>query len=96
MSAGRFCVLTALLAGIALIVVHLRAEQTRCAGRVLRLESQWIQTRRQWWALQTRAARLQAPRRLRDRLEVVQKELVVPMPDSVVRNRVRLTSDRTP
>ncbi len=81
--------------GVALTVVHLRAEQTRCAAGILSLESQWIQLRREWWALQTRAARLKTPQRLRERVTTLQTSIVAPTvttrPDAVV----RFASDRS-
>ena len=76
MNAARAGFLIAALAGIALAAVHLRLEQTRCASRVLALESQWVALRGQWWALQARTARLRTPRRIRDRVANVASPLV--------------------
>ena len=77
-SVARVCLLIAALAGIALGVVYLRAEQTRCGTRLVRLESQWVELRRQWWGLQTRAARLRAPERIVGRATFLQTDLVPP------------------
>ena len=56
------------LAGIALAIVCLRAEQTRIAAKTLRLEDRWIRQRRELWALQTSIARLRTPDRIRERV----------------------------
>ena len=66
MTVSRSCVVLAALAGIALVVVGLRAEQTRCAGRTLRIESEWAQRRRDLWNLQTQVSRLRAPGRIHE------------------------------
>ncbi len=92
MNTGRVYFLIVALAGIALAVVHIRAEQTRCTAGLLTLESRWVQARRQWWALQTRTARLRAPQRLRERLESVQAELLAPVVDPALQPPVRLAS----
>lgn len=78
LSTTRICVLIVALAGIAVAAVHLRAEQTRYGTELLRLESQWIALRREWWSLQTRAARLRAPQRLHARIESLHTALLPP------------------
>lgn len=78
MKALRTCFLIAALAGLASTVVYLRTEQTRCEVRILKLESQWIRARREWWALQTRSARLRAPERIYERVELMQSTLISP------------------
>ena len=62
----RAAILAALFAGVGVGLVALRVEQTRVAARTLRMESEWVHARRSLWAMQTRVARLQTPRRLRD------------------------------
>jgi len=79
---------------IALTAVHLRVEQTRSAARTLRIESEWIDLRRQRWALQTRAARLRAPDLLRNRVETWQAGLIPPEADKDALTPMRLASDR--
>ncbi len=80
------------LAGTALLLVHLRAEQTRCAARILSLESKWVDLRREWWSLQTRAARLRTPQRLRERVTLLDAPLVGPEKNAVPQARARLAS----
>ena len=78
MTAGRICTLLVAFAVIALAVVYLRAEQTRCAARTLAIESMRITVRRELWRVQAGVARLQAPTRIRDRMDWFQTE-----PDSL-------------
>lgn len=91
MNVTRGCTLLAAFAFLALSVVHLRAEQTRCASRILQLEGRQVELRRELWGLQTRTARLRAPERVRDRVAAFQTGLVppgfrdeVPKPERVV------------
>jgi hypothetical protein len=70
--------LLAVFASLALAVVHLRAQQTRCAASILRLESQWVQLRSELWGVQTRMARARAPDRIRDRATYLATGLVPP------------------
>jgi hypothetical protein len=65
-------------AAVALLLVHLRAEQTRAAARALAVESEWVELRRELWRLQTGVARLKAPGRIRDRVEWFDAALVPP------------------
>lgn len=67
MNTLRHCVLVASLAAIALGVVHLRAEQSRCAVQVMGLEGKWLALRGELGDLQARKARLRTPERLRRR-----------------------------
>ncbi|MDO8629986.1 MAG: hypothetical protein Q7R41_05785, partial [Phycisphaerales bacterium] len=78
MTIARGCTLLAAFAVIALSVVHLRAEQTRCAARVLRIESDWMRFRGDLWSLQTRIARMRAPDRIHDRATYLATGLVPP------------------
>lgn len=94
MNAFRACAVLVAFVGIALLVVHLRAEQVRSAARILRIESEWIELRRERWVLQTRAARLRAPQQVRDRLDIRQMGLVPPEVDTACLPTVRLASDR--
>ncbi len=69
------------LAGLTVIglgLVHLRVERRRTVARVLALETEWMRMRSEWWSLQTRAARLRAPQRLRERLRWYDGRLVGP------------------
>ena len=78
MNAARFCFVAAALAGLAIILVHLRSEQMRAGASLLRLEHQWIELRSEWWALQTRAARLRCPQRIADRARYLRAGPVPP------------------
>ena len=71
MTGGRLLTLIVALAGVALVVVGLRTQQTRCVAELLKLESQWTELRREWWALQTRKARIRAPDRIHQRMEFI-------------------------
>ncbi len=78
MSAWRISVLAALFAVIALAVVFLRAEQTRAAGRTLRLEAQWVQARRDLWLSRSGVARLRSPEQVHDRAARFGSEVLPP------------------
>ena len=78
MTVARGFALSAAFAGIALTVVHLRAEQTRCVARMVQLDAEWVRLRRELWGLQTRIARLRAPERIHDRVAAFQTGLVPP------------------
>lgn len=67
MTLTRASALLATFAALALGVVHLRAEQTRSAARVLKIESDWVRLRGDLWSLQIRNARMRAPDRIHDR-----------------------------
>ncbi len=90
MSVTRVCGLLALFAGLAITLVHLRAEQTRCAVRLVRIEAEWMRLRRELSTVQARAARLRAPQRLRDRIESLQSDLVPPGSEQAGRWPLRL------
>ena len=94
MNVGRVGFLIAALTAIALVVVHLRAERTRCAARIVALESDWIQLRRELWVLQTRTARLKTPQRLRDRVVSLPTDLAAPAAEIESQPAARLASDR--
>ena len=92
MTVARGCVLLAAFAGIALTVVHLRAEQTRCAARMVAIDADWVRLRRDLWGLQTRIARLRSPERIHDRVSAFQTGLVPPGFDPVSKRTERLAS----
>jgi len=75
---ARGAIMLAIFAGIALTVVHLRGEETRCAARILAHESRQVALRRDLWSLQGRIARLRTPERVRDRVASFQTGLVPP------------------
>ena len=81
MTIGRVCTLLTAFVLIALAVVHLRAEQTRCAARTLAIESKCIEQRRELWRLQASVARLQAPSRVHDCMDWYRADLVPPQAD---------------
>ncbi len=58
-----------LLCGVALCVVHLRAEQARVAAEILSSEARRVELRREMWTLQMSVARLRTPAQIRDRVE---------------------------
>ena len=78
MSVLRGATLLAVFASLALAVVHLRAEQTRCASSILRMESEWVRLRSELWGVQTRMARARAPDRIHDRATYLATGLVPP------------------
>ena len=78
MSVFRACGLFAALGAVAVMLVHLRAEEVRCAARILAMDSDWTQLRRELWRVQTRSARLRTPRRLHERVETGLSDLVAP------------------
>lgn len=78
MTVARGAVLLGMFGVIALVVVHLRSEETRCAARILKLEGRQDELRREIWGLETRTARLRAPERVRDRVASFQTGLVPP------------------
>ncbi len=78
MTVGRGCMLLGVFAALALGVVHLRGERTRCAAAVLRIESDWVRLRGDLWGLQTRIARMRAPDRIHDRATYLATGLLPP------------------
>jgi hypothetical protein len=78
LSVRRGTALLAVFASLALAVVHLRAEQTRSASSVLRMESEWVRLRSELWGVQTRMARARAPDRIHDRATYLATGLVPP------------------
>lgn len=78
MSVRRGVSLLAVFASLALAVVHLRAEQTRSASAILRMESEWVRLRSELWGVQTRIARARAPDRIHDRVTYLATGLVPP------------------
>ena len=78
MSVPRGAILLAVFASLALLVVHLRSEQTRCASSILRMESEWVRLRSELWSVETRMARARAPDRIHDRATYLATGLVPP------------------
>lgn len=78
MTVARGCVLLGCFTAIALAVVHLRSEQTRCAARLAGMDGRWVEIRRELWSVQTRIARLRSPERIRDRVAAFGTGLVPP------------------
>ncbi|MBI1825856.1 MAG: hypothetical protein HY287_05965 [Planctomycetes bacterium] len=78
MTVARGAIMLAIFSGIALAVVHLRGEETRCAARILSLEARQVTLRRELWSLQSRTARLRTPERVRDRVASFQTGLIPP------------------
>jgi hypothetical protein len=81
------------MAGLALVCVGLRAEQTRRAAEILQLESQWVQLRHDRWEMQTRAARLRTPNRLHARVRSIDSDLQMPLPIHQQQEATRLSYD---
>jgi hypothetical protein len=79
---------------IALTLVHLRAEQTRCAAGSLRAEAESIRLRREQWELQARIARLRTPQRVHDFVDSMQMDLLPPGEETASGSAVLLTSGR--
>lgn len=70
MQGTRLVALMLLLGGLALATVALRAEQARVAATTLRLESRWVELRRERWSVHAHLARLRTPAQLRERAEL--------------------------
>lgn len=84
--ASRACALMLLFATLALAVVWIRAEQTRALARAVQLEGQRVSLRRDLWRAQANVARLRAPTRLYDSLDLFRANLAT---------RVAQPADRT-
>ena len=101
MSIQRGATLLAIFASLALAVVHLRAEQTRCASSILRMESEWVRLRSELWGVQARMARARAPDRIHDRATYLATGLVPPgtkeeiRKDEVERHAVATSTKRS-
>ena len=97
MTVRRGALLLAVFSSLALVMVHLRAEQTRCASSKLRLESEWVRLRSELWGVQTRMARARAPDRIRDRATYLATGLVPPgTKEEVSKNEVERLAVQTP
>ncbi len=94
MTVARGIALSVVFATIALTVLHLRAEQTRCAARMVAMDADWMRLRRDLWGLQARIARLKAPERIHDRVAAFQTGLVPPGFDAGSRRTERLASNK--
>ena len=90
MSAFRACVLLGAFTAIALTVVCLRAEQTRCAARTLAIEARWVELRRELWSVHASISRLRAPGRIHDRVDWFQAGVVPPEEKMVTPRATRL------
>jgi len=89
--------LLAVFATLALAVVHLRVQQTRCAASILRSESEWVRLRSELWSVQTRMARARAPDRIHDRATYLATGLVPPgTVDEVKKEGVERLAVHTP
>ena len=101
MTVRRGACLLAVFATLALAVVHLRVQQTRCAAAILRSESEWLRLRSELWSVQTRMARARAPDRIHDRATYLATGLVPPgtldevKEDDVERLAVQTPTKRT-
>lgn len=97
MSVRRGAILLAVFASLALAVVHLRAEQTRCASSILRMESEWVRLRSELWGVQTRMARARAPDRIHDRAIYLATGLVPPgTKEEIKKDEVERLAVQTP
>ena len=94
MSSVRVGTLVVVFSVVAICVVHLRAEQTRCAARTLRLEAHRLALQRKAWTLEARTARHRAPQRLHERIENMHPDLVLPVANPSDRPATRLVADR--
>jgi len=92
LTVARGCLLLGGFVAIALAIVHLRVEQTRCAARMAALDGRWLESRSELWSLQTRIARLRSPQRIHDRVASFQTGLVPPGFDAIERAQERLAS----
>jgi hypothetical protein len=68
-SVGRGAALLLAFGALAVVGVHLRAEETRLASRVQRLRRERIELRRESWALQMEIARVRTPQQIRGRVD---------------------------
>ena len=79
---------------VALTLVCLRGAQTQSAARTLRLEARRTELRSELWSLETRAARLRAPRQIRERVDVLDAAVMAPDDKARWRSPARLAADR--
>ena len=86
----RGCTIIVGFASVALATVFLRAEQTRCAARLVALESEWVTVRSSLWSVQARSARLRAPQQVHDRAVFLQADVVPPGQQSTPEKGERL------
>ena len=97
MTVRRGATLLAVFASLALSVVYLRAEQTRAASSILRLESEWVRLRSELWGVQTRIARARAPDRIHDRATYLATGLIPPgTREEVAKDEVERLAVQTP
>ncbi len=87
---GRLAGVLAILALLALALVHVRAEQARLAALSLAHESRLVQLRAQLWEVRSSLARLRAPRALHERLCWFDAELMAPGDEPVLTRAVQL------
>jgi cell division protein FtsL len=80
MTIPRAATLLVVFALVALIVVHLRAEQTRADARIHELAMTCWRLRQNSWELQLEIARLKTPEQIRERVERWQLNVMTPSP----------------
>ena len=80
MTIPRAAALLMVFALVALVVVHLRAEQTRTDARIHEWTMTGWQLRQDSWELQLEIARLKTPEQIRERVERWQLNVMVPCP----------------
>jgi hypothetical protein len=93
---GRLTGLLTAFSILAVVLVHLRAEQNRMTASMLNAQTQRMHLRRELWVLQTRLARAKSPRRILDRIERSdQPDLRPPGADEFEDSSFALTSERS-
>lgn len=96
MNLGRWTGLLAAFSVLAVVLVHLRAEQVRMTAGMLNAQTQRMHLRRELWELQTRLARVKSPRRILERMERSdQPDLRPPGADEIANTSLALTSERS-
>lgn len=91
MKPARWAGAIAVMLTLALAVVHLRAEQARCAARILKSEGERIALRGELWELQASVARLKSPVEIHDRLRRMRELAAAKAEDSTVPETNTLT-----
>lgn len=84
MTVRRGLVLIAGFLVLALVRVHLRAEETRLTARIQALRAERVDLRRESWSLQLETARLRSPDQIRDRADRWRLEVHAPWTDPSV------------
>lgn len=91
MKPARWAGAIVVMLALALAVVHLRAEQARCAARMLKSEGDRIALRGELWELQASVARLKSPVEIHDRLRRLRELAAAKAEDSTVPDSSTLT-----